>query len=243
MHKSTPSSADIAVLDAARRRCLTVLAGLGAGMTVPGVSWALSLSNADAASGLRAALEQGAKVAVSQLGAADGFLGNDALRIPLPGWLEQAGSLMRTLGQGQRVDELVTAMNRAAEAAVPQAQPLLMSAIKSMSVKDAQKILTGGDTSVTEFFSDKTRAPITQKFLPIITQATQKVDLAAKANKLMGQASKLGLNSGGQTIEQHVNTKAVDGLYTVIGEQEKKIRQDPVGTGSAILGKVFGSLK
>lgn len=237
------SCADEVVLDAARRRCLSVLGALGAAAALPGQAWALSLSNADASSGLKAALEQGAKVAISQLGAPDGFLGNDALRIPLPGWMEQAGKLMRTLGQGQKVDELVTAMNRAAEAAVPEAQPLLLNAIKSMSVKDAQKILTGGDTSVTEFFSDKTRAPITQKFLPIITKATQKVDLASKANRLLEQGSKLGLSSGGQSIEQHVNTKAVDGLYTVIGEQEKKIRQDPVGTGSAIIGKVFGSLK
>jgi hypothetical protein len=228
-----------AQLDAARRRCLLVLLS---GAAAP-AAWAFNLSSADATAGLRAALEQGAKVAVSQLGAADGFLGNDALRIPLPGWLEQAGKFMRTLGQGQRVDELVTAMNRAAEAAVPAAQPLLLNAIKGMKVADAQKILAGGDTSVTEFFSEKTRAPLTDKFLPIITKATQKVDLASKANRLIEQASKLGLSSGGQSIEQHVNTRAVDGLFTVIGEQEKKIRQDPVGTGSAILGKVFGSLR
>lgn len=226
-------------LDAARRRCLLVLLAAGA---APGASWALSFSSGDATKALRTALEQGASAAVGQLGVTDGFLGNDKLRIPLPGWLEKAGDLMRTFGQGQRVDELVTAMNRAAEAAVPEAKPLLLNAIKSMSVTDAKKIITGGDTSVTEFFSEKTREPITGKFLPIITKATEKVDLAAKANRLIEQASKLGLSKNDQTIEQHVNNRAVDALYTVIGEKEKAIRQDPVGTGSAILKKVFGSI-
>lgn len=233
---------DARTLSQARRRCLRVLGALGAAGSLGSVH-AFSLSSADATAGLRAALEQGAKVAVSQLGQPGGFLGNEALRIPLPGWLEQAGKLLRTLGQGKRVDELVNAMNSAAEQAVPAAQPLLLNAIKGMSVTDAQKILTGGETSVTEFFSGKTREPLTEKFLPIITQATAKVDLASKANRLIDQSRKLGISSGGQTIEQHVNAKAVDGLFTVIGEQEKKIRQDPVGTGSAILGKVFGALK
>lgn len=234
---STLSSSD--TLDAARRRCLLVLLAAGA---TPGAVWALSFSSSDATKALRTALEQGASAAVGQLGVTDGFLGNDKLRIPLPGWLEKAGDLMRTFGQGQRVDELVTAMNRAAEAAVPEAKPLLLNAIKSMSVTDARKIVTGGDTSVTEFFSEKTREPITAKFLPIITTATEKVDLAAKANRLIEQAHKLGLSNTDQTIEQHVNNRAVDALYTVIGEKEKAIRQDPVGTGSAILKKVFGSL-
>lgn len=237
MSRSTMS--DEIVLDAARRRCLVLLLASGAAPA----SWAFSLKPADASAALRTALEQGARAAIGQLGVADGFLGNDALRIPLPGWLEKAGELLRTFGQGHRVDELVTSMNRAAEAAVPEAEPLLLGAIKSMSITDAKKIITGGETSVTEFFSDKTREPISAKFLPIITRATEKVDLAAKANRLIEQASRFGLVGESQTIEQHVNGRAVNALYSVIGEKEKQIRQDPAGTGSAILKKVFGALK
>lgn len=205
---------------------------------------ALSFSDADAASGLRAALERGTGSAVSLLGRADGFLGNPKVRIPLPDWLEKSAGLLRATGQGKRVDDLVTAMNRAAEAAVPEAKNLLISAVKSMSVHDAKSILTGGDTSVTQFFTEKTREPLGVKFLPIVTKATENVSLATKYNRVAGRAVSLGLvRPEDANIQQYVTGKALDGLYLMIGEEEKKIRQDPVGTGSAILRRVFGALK
>lgn len=220
---------------------LVVVPGLA--MMSP-LAWALDLSETDAAAGVRAALEKGATSAVGLLGRADGFLGNPKVRIPLPGWLEQGAKLLKATGQGRKVEELETAMNRAAEAAVPAAKPLLLNAVKTMSISDAKGILSGGDTSVTDFFSARTRDPLGAKFLPIVTDATSKVDLAKKANAVMGKLGGLGL--GGkqpQTIEQHVTAKALDGLFLMIGEEERKIRQDPVGTGSALLSKVFGSLR
>lgn len=205
---------------------------------------ALSFSDADAVSGLRAALERGAGSAVSLLGRTDGFLGNPKVRIPLPEWLENSAGLLRAAGQGHRIDELETAMNRAAEAAVPEAKVLLVNAVKQMSVSDAKGILTGGDTSVTQFFADKTREPLGVKFLPIVTRATEKVSLAAKYNRVAGRAAMFGLvKAEHANIEHYVTGKALDGLYLMIGEEEKKIRQDPVGTGSAILRRVFGALK
>lgn len=202
------------------------------------------LTNTEASQGLKAALEKGALVAVSMLGKTDGFLGNPQVRIDLPGYLKSAGKLLKTLGQGKRVDELVTAMNRAAETAVPMAKDLLVSAVKSMSVTDAKNILSGGDTSVTSFFAEKTRAPLSVKFLPVVTQATEKVDLASKYNAVAAKAAGMGLvKKEDANIEHYVTDKSLDGLYFMIGEEEKKIRQDPVGTGSAILKKVFGSLK
>jgi len=216
---------------------------LALGLLSP-AAWALDLSKADATAGLKAALQRGAELAVANLGQANGFLGNPKVRIPLPSWLEQGAQLLKATGQGHRVEELETAMNRAAEAAVPAAKPLLLNAVKSMSVADAKGILQGGDTSVTDFFAERTRAPLGLKFLPIVSQATAKVDLAQKANALMGKLGSLGLGAKQpQTIEQHVTAKALDGLYLMIGEEERKIRQDPVGTGSALLGKVFGSLR
>lgn len=202
------------------------------------------LSNADASSGVKAALEKGALAAVGLLGKTDGFLGNPKVRIALPGYMDDAAKLMRTFGQGKRVDELVTAINRAAEAAVPMGQEVLMQAVRSMSVNDAKNILTGGDTSVTDFFSAKTREPLAVKFLPIVTQATEQVSLAQKYNDFAGRASKYGLiKPQDANIQQYVTGKTLDGLYLMIAEEEKKIRQDPVGAGSQLLQKVFGALK
>jgi len=205
---------------------------------------AFDLSESDAASGVRTALERGATAAVGLLGKTDGFLGNPKVRIPLPGFLEDAAKLMRTMGQGQRVDELVTAMNRAAEASMPEAKALLVSTVKSMSVEDARKIVTGSDDSVTRFFAEKTREPLGVKFLPIVTRATEKVSLASKYNAVAGKVAGFGLvKKEDANIEQYVTGKALDGLYLMIGEEERKIRQNPVATGSAILKKVFGALK
>ncbi|MBU7573247.1 MAG: DUF4197 domain-containing protein [Hydrogenophaga sp.] len=202
------------------------------------------LTEGDASQGIKVALEKGALAAVALLGKTDGFLGNPKVRIPLPGFLEDASKLLKMTGQGKRIDELVTSMNRAAEAAVPMGRDVLVGAVKSMSVSDAKNILGGGDNSVTQFFAEKTRSPLGEKFLPIVTKATDKVGLANQYNKVAGKAAGIGLvKSEDANIQRYVTGKSLDGLYTIIGEEERKIRQDPVGTGSAILKKVFGALK
>lgn len=199
------------------------------------------VSESDAASGIRAALERGANAAIAGLGKPDGFMNNPTVRIELPGYLKDGAKLLQMTGQGKSVDELLLAMNRAAEAAVPAAKPLLVSAIKSMSVEDGLQILKGGDDAVTQFFAGKTRQPLSQQLLPIVTQATQKVALADKYNAVAGKAVGLGLvKSQDANIQQYVTAKTLDGLYLMIAEEERKIRKDPVGSGSAILKKVFG---
>ena len=208
------------------------------------VSDLASISNQDASAGLKTALEKGALAAVSLLGKTDGFYGNDKVRIPLPGFFQDIAGIMKTLGQGKRIDELMLSINRAAEAAVPMGKDLLVSSVRNMSVLDAKNILTGGDTSVTNFFADKTRKPLSGTFLPIVTKATEKVGLAIKYNDFAAKASGFGLvKKEDANIQQYVTGKSLDGLYAIIGEEEKKIRQDPLGTGSAILQKVFGALK
>jgi hypothetical protein len=182
------------------------------------------LSDKEASQGLKAALEKSAVAAVGLLGQTDGFLGNEKVRIPLPGFLEDAAKWLKKLGQGQRVDELVTAMTRAAEAAVPLAKEQLVSAM-------------------TTFFAEKTREPLFAKFLPVVTQSTERVGAAEKYNQLAGKAVGLGLlKEEDASIQKYITRKTLDGLYVVIGEQEKSIRQDPVGTGSALLKKVFGAV-
>jgi hypothetical protein len=135
-------------------------------------------------------------------------------------------------------------MNRAAEAAVPMAKDVLLKAVQTMTVQDAKGILSGGDTAVSTFFAEKTRSPLAIKFLPIVTQATSKVGLADKYNQVAGRASELGLlKKEDANIQQYVTGKALDGLYFMISEEEKKIRQNPVAYGSSVLTKVFGALK
>ncbi len=226
-----------------RRKFTTGLFSIG-GLWAVSAPASAEVTEVDAASGIRAALQRGAESAVGLLGKADGFAGNPLVRIPLPGFLNEVAKVAKYTGQQAKVDELVTAMNRAAEAAVPEAKALLVNAVKNMSVSDAKRVLTGGEGSVTAFFAEKTRAALSTKFLPIVTKATDKVALADKYNALAGKASGMGLlKKEDANIQQYVTGKTLDGLYLMIGEEEKKIRQDPVGTGNAILKKVFGSLK
>jgi hypothetical protein len=202
------------------------------------------LSNGEVVQGLKAALEQGAVAAVGLLGRPDGFLGNPKVRIPLPGFLKQAAQLLKMLGRGKQVEELEIAMNRAAEAAVPMAKDMLVRAARSMTVNDARGILTGGDTSVTDFFAAKTREPLGVKFLPVVTAATKKVGLAQKYNAMAGKAAGTGLVSAQDAnIEHYVTGKSLDALYVMIGQEERKIRANPAAAGSAVLRRVFGALQ
>ena len=213
---------------------------------IPGAAVAsglAGLSNQDAARGIKGALSQGAASAVSKLGVPGGFLNNPKVKIPLPPALDEVAKAMRMLGAGKDADELEVAMNRAAEQAVPDAKMLLTNAVKTMSVADAKGILTGGDDSVTQFFRNKTAAPLAVKFLPIVKRATDRVGLAQRYNQFAGQGVKFGLiKADAGNIEQYVTEKALDGLYLMIGEEERAIRQNPAAAASAIVSKVFGAL-
>jgi hypothetical protein len=202
------------------------------------------LSNRDASTGLKAALDKGALSAVSKLGAENGFLSNDKVKIQLPSLLEKARPLLRMAGKEQQLDDLVVSMNHAAEAAVPMAKPLLIDAVKSITISDAKKILTGGDTSVTDFFKEKTSAALGVKFLPIVKNVTDKAGIATRYDEVMQHASRFSnVPDDEKTVEGYVTQRALDGLYTMIAEEEIRIRQDPLGAGSSAIAKVFGLLK
>ena len=203
-----------------------------------------ALTNSDANAGLKAALEKGADVAVDLLGRTDGFLGNGAVKIPLPDPLKKYEKLMRNFGMGKYADELVLTMNRAAEAAVPEAKKLLSDSIRKMSVQDAKGILNGGQTSGTEYFKRSTTDQLRQRFLPVVKRATAKVKLADKYNQYAQKGVQFGLVSKDQAnLDDYVTQKALDGLFFMVAEEEKKIRQDPVKAGSDIIRKVFGALQ
>lgn len=202
------------------------------------------LSNATAGKGLKEALTLGAETAVKQLATPDGFLKNDRVKIPLPPALEKAERLLRRLGMGQHADQLVTTMNRAAEGAVADAKPILLDALKKMTLADAKAILTGPQDSATQFFRKTSGEAIAQKFRPKVAASTQKVKLAEDYNRFAGKAAQLGLvDKADASLDEYVTRKAVDGLFLMIADQEKAIRQDPAGQASKLLKTVFGALK
>jgi hypothetical protein len=222
---------------------LTALAAAAITWSIPALGQLDRITDRDASAGLRAALEKGAQAAVASLGRTDGFLGNAAVKIPLPPSLQRVESLMRRVGMGRHADELVTTLNRAAEAAVPEARQLLVDSVKRMSVQDAKGILTGGDTSATEYFRRSTSGKLHDRFLPIVRKSTERVGLAQKYNDYAQQGVAFGLvKKEDANLDEYVTQKALDGLFLMIAEEEKKIRKDPVGAGSSIIRKVFGLL-
>ena len=223
-------------------RILCVFALLA--ITTPAVASLDRISNADAVSGLKQALNDGSLAAIARLGVQNGYFANPKVKIPLPPSLQRVESALRFAGMKRQADELVLSMNRAAEAAAPEAKQLLVEAVKKMSVRDAKQILTGGDTAGTEYFKRNTQSQLAQRFLPIVKKATDRVGLAQQYNSLAGQGAQLGLiQKDDASIEQYVTRKALDGLYLMIGEQEKAFRQNPVGASSDIVKRVFGALR
>lgn len=203
-----------------------------------------TLSNREAGNGLKEALVQGVGTAVGSLSAADGFLGNPEVKIPLPPALEKVERTLRRLGMGRHADELVTTMNRAAESAVAEAKPILLDGIKKMTLADAKGILTGPDDAATQYFRKTSGEAIAKKFLPKVKAATARVKLAEDYNKFAGPAAQLGLlDAQAADLDGYITGKAVDGLFLMIARQEKAIRADPVGQASKLLRKVFGALK
>jgi len=201
------------------------------------------LTNTEASGGLKEALTQGVGKAISTLGAADGFLGNKEVKIPLPSSLKKIEKGMKLMGMGKQSDELILKMNRAAEAAVPEAKTLLVDSIKKMTVADAKAILTGPNDAATQYFKKTTSEQMAAKFLPIVEKATANVQLAESYNKYAEMGSKFGVvKKEDANINQYVTKKALDGVYLMIAKEEAAIRQDPVGQASNLLKKVFGAL-
>ena len=202
------------------------------------------LSNKEASGGLKDALIQASGAAVGKLGVTDGFFKNPKVKIPLPDSLKKAEKAMRLFGMGKQADDLVLRMNRAAEAAVPEAKVLLVDAVKKMSVQDAKDILTGGDDAATQYFKKSTAASLTAKFLPMVKEATQDVQLAQQYNKFAETGMQYGLVKKDQAnLEQYVTQKTLDGLYLMMAEEEKAIRKDPLGASTSLIKKVFGAIQ
>jgi len=200
-----------------------------------------SLSDKDVVAGLKEALSQGSSAAIAKLGVENGFLGNQRVKIPLPDKLQKIDAAMRKFGLGKYSDELITGMNRAAEAAVPEAKTLLLGAVKKMSMQDAKGILTGGDDAATQYFRNNTESQLRAKFLPIVTKTMRQVGVVKKYDEYAAKAAVLGL-ADHPNMEQYVTQKALDGLFLIMKDEEKAIRSNPADYSGKLLKKVFSAV-
>jgi hypothetical protein len=166
------------------------------------------------------------------------------VKIPLPDSLQRTERAMRRFGLGRHADELIVTLNRAAEAAVPEARQLFVDSVRGMTVQDAKGILRGGDTAGTAYFRRTTEAQLRRRFLPIVQRATAEVGLARQYNAYAERGVAFGLvRKEHANLDHYVTQKALDGLFLMVAEEEKRIRKDPLGAGSALIRKVFGALK
>ncbi len=200
------------------------------------------LSETDIATGLKQALEQGVTHAVDSLGAAGGFLKNPAVKIPMPAKLSQVEKALRKIGQDKYADQFVTTMNQAAEAAVPLTADILKSGVQQMSFDDAQQILQGPDDAATQYLRKTGSAQLRSKIAPIVQAATDEAGVTSAYKKILGKLSFMGnvVNVEDYDIDSYVTDKTLDGLFTMIAEQEKLIREDPAARTTQILKDVFG---
>jgi len=197
------------------------------------------LSNDKIVAGLKEALQVSTRNAVAVTGKPDGFLKNAAIKILLPPKLQRLGNGLRMFGMGARVDELEVGMNRAAEQATPEAKQIFIAAVRNMSFDDARKILTGGDTAATEYFKRASSDDLTAAFTPIVVQSMERVGVVQQYNRVLAAPGGSAL-AGQFDLNKYVVAKTLDGLFLMLGEEEKKIRKNPAAQTTALLKEVFG---
>jgi len=228
---------------------------------------ASTLSDKEIAGGLREALNAGVKEAIGQLGVENGFFGNKLVKIPMPEKLQMVEKGLRSVGMGKYADDFVLAMNRAAEKAVPETAKIFAGTISKMSIDDARKILGGPDDAATEFFREKSGAELNSAILPIVKEYTQQTEVTKYYKAMMdtydayaaplvessgvskyldafggsGSSSEKQSSFDPHDLDGYITAKGVNGLFTVIAEEEKKIRTEPAARTTDLLKKVFGS--
>jgi len=225
-----------------RRRFLLALAGLACIPLARAEDWP-SITAAEASQALRDSLDLETRAAIARLGRENGYFGNAKVKIGLPKNFARAEGILRFLRLGKQVDDLVLAMNRAAEAAVPQAREVALETLRTLSMVDAKAILASGDGAASNWFRKETEAHLVTRMAPIIHAVAEQSDLARAYHVLSSELVKLaGIKSELATVEDYVNRKALDGLYTLIAEEEHAIRAQPLTYAGSVVGKVFGLL-
>jgi len=192
-------------------------------------------------SGLKEALSLGTDKAVKNVSRIDGYFGNEIIKILMPEKIQKVADVLRKVGYQKEVDDLILSMNRAAEKAAPMATSYFVGAIKEMSFDDARKILNGGDTAATEFFKRKTSDKIAASFKPVVSSSMNEVGVTKKYKDMMGKYESLPfVDKESIDLDSYVTNKAMDGLFYMVGQEEKKIRTDPAARVTDLLKTVFG---
>jgi Protein of unknown function (DUF4197) len=200
-----------------------------------------SLSDTKIASGLKQALSVGTKNAVHLVDKPGGYLDNPAIKILLPKSLQTVESLLRGAGQGPKIDSFVGSMNHAAESAAPAAEQIFADAVTAMTIDDARKLLNGGDTSITEYFKSKTSTQLATAFRPSVERAMSENDVTKQYQALTANVPQMPfMKSSSLDINTYVVNQALNGLFYMLGQQEKDIRQNPAARTTGLLKEVFG---
>ena len=205
-------------------------------------SQAVSLSADEITKGLKEALASGAQKAIKSLGQQDGFLKNLEVKIPMPQSLAEVEKGLRLVGKEQYADQFVLSMNRAAEAAMTEAGPIVGNAIREMTVDDAGKILNGPDDAATRYLQEVGGGKLTERMLPVVKAATAKIGVTAAYKDFVGKAGFVTIlvQQKELDLDQYVTTKAADGLFKMIAAEEREIRKNPVARSTDLMKKVFG---
>jgi hypothetical protein len=223
--------------------------GFGKSTSEPAATLATPLSQGEVSAGLKEALSKGIEHAIGLLGQENGFLKDPGVKIPVPDSLKAVERTLRTLHQDSLADEFVTTMNRAAEKAVPQAVDVLGDAVKKMTLADATSILTSTNQAATAYFRRTSETNLFERFLPIVQSATEQTGVTRTYKEMMGKASFGGfsassfLGSEATDLDSYVTHKTLDGLFLKIGQEEKRIRENPVARTTDLLQKVFGAVR
>jgi hypothetical protein len=203
------------------------------------------LSSDQVSQGIKEALGKGLQRAVSTLGQPGGFLTNVNVKIPLPDKLQLIEKGLRAVGEGQYADQCITTMNQAAEQAVPAAAGVFADSLKNMSVDDAKGILNGPPDAATQFFRKVTESELTKKFSPIVQEAMTKCGTTAAYQQVLEKAKGMSpfFSNPSFDLNAYVTGKAMDGLFKMVAEEEKRIRENPVARSTDLLKSVFGGLQ
>ncbi len=195
-----------------------------------------------AAGAIKDALRQGTERAVRELGRENGFALHPQYRIPMPEKLARMDKTLRKLGRGKDVDAFLLSLNRAAETAAPQAREVFVDTVRGMSIQDATGIVRGGEDAGTRYFRDRTHAELVRRFTPIVRDATDRVGATRRFKELVTRAGPVARLAGVQDfdLDAYVTARALDALFSLIGEEEKRIRRDPVARTTELLKQVFG---
>jgi hypothetical protein len=204
---------------------------------------AAALSDEEIVRALKEALAQGSRQAIARLGKTGGYLNDPNLCIPMPDNLKTVERLLRTLKQDKVADEFVVSLNQAAEKAVPEAAAIISDSLAKLTLEDARDILNGSDDAATQYFRKHGEAQLRARFLPIVRQATQQAGVTSAYKRLMQRVGPYAQLMGSQAtdLDGYVTDKALDGLFKMLAEEERRIRRDPLARTTDLLNKVFGA--